>query len=224
MHPNAAPEPLAHLRRAHSAPSLLLCLGPPKNFPASARGSTSSATTTVGRVCRRTKPHAFVYFITIRNGSDRMVTLLGRKWVVEHCDGTQLVIEGDKIVGETPRLAPGEHFSYNSYHVTGLDAVAHGCFHGVDEFGHKVHVRLAPFAMQVPKTGEWSACCREIPVATPARRSSPSEGGSVSEWKILVSADRSRTRSSPEVTETVGCDPECPRSRSVAPCLNLRCA
>jgi ApaG protein len=100
------------------------------------------------------QPHAFVYFITIRNGSDRMVTLLGRKWVVEHCDGTQLVIEGDKIVGETPRLAPGEHFSYNSYHVTGLDAVAHGCFHGVDEFGHKVHVLLAPFAMQVPKTEE----------------------------------------------------------------------
>ena len=54
------------------------------------------------------QPHAFVYFVTIRNGSDRTVTLLGRKWVVEHCDGTQLVIEGDKIVGETPRLAPGE--------------------------------------------------------------------------------------------------------------------
>ena len=83
-----------------------------------------------------------------------MVTLLGRKWVVEHCDGTQLVIEGDKIVGETPRLAPGEHFSYNSYHVTGLDAVAHGCFHGVDEFGQKVHVNLAPFAMQVPDNQE----------------------------------------------------------------------
>jgi ApaG protein len=100
------------------------------------------------------KPHAFVYFITIRNGSDRTVTLLGRKWVVEHCDGTQLVIEGDKIVGETPRLAPGEHFSYNSYHVTGLDAVAHGSFHGVDEFGHRVHVLLEPFAMQVPPTPE----------------------------------------------------------------------
>ena len=95
-----------------------------------------------------------MYFITIRNGSDRTVTLLGRKWVVEHSDGTQLVIEGDKIVGETPRLAPGEHFSYNSYHVTGLDAMAHGCFHGVDEFGHKVHVLLEPFAMQVPPTPE----------------------------------------------------------------------
>ncbi len=100
------------------------------------------------------KPHAFVYFITIRNDSDRLVTLLGRKWVVEHNDGTQLVIEGDKIVGETPRLAPGEQFSYNSYHVTGVDALAHGCFHGVDEFGQKVHVNLAAFAMQVPPNAE----------------------------------------------------------------------
>ena len=65
------------------------------------------------------KPHAFVYFITIKNESDRAVTLLGRKWMILHEDGSRLVIEGDKIVGETPRLAPGEHFSYNSYHVTG---------------------------------------------------------------------------------------------------------
>ena len=58
--------------------------------------------------------------------------------------------QGDKIVGETPRLPPGEHFSYNSYHVTGVDARAAGCFHGVDEHGHKVHVLLAPFEMHVP--------------------------------------------------------------------------
>lgn len=96
------------------------------------------------------KPHAFVYFITITNGSDRTITLLGRKWVVQHDDGTRLVIEGDKIVGETPRLSPGEQFSYNSYHVTGLDAVAHGSFHGVDEHGGKIHVLLAPFALRLP--------------------------------------------------------------------------
>ncbi|ACB76461.1 Co(2+)/Mg(2+) efflux protein ApaG [Opitutus terrae] len=96
------------------------------------------------------KPHAFVYFITIRNESDRTVTLLGRKWVVTHADGSQLVIEGDKIVGETPRLAPGESFSYNSYHVTGCDAVAQGCFHGVDEHGARIHVPLPSFEMVIP--------------------------------------------------------------------------
>ena len=97
------------------------------------------------------KPHAFVYYITIRNGSDRTVTLLGRKWVIDYGDGDRQVIEGDKIVGETPRLAPGEEFSYNSHHVTGCDAHVKGGFHGVDESGAKVHVLLPPFDLIIPK-------------------------------------------------------------------------
>ena len=96
------------------------------------------------------KPHAFVYYITIRNASDRTVALLGRKWVIDYGDGTRQVIEGDKIVGETPRLAPGEEFSYNSHHVTGCNAHVRGCFHGVDESGAKVHVPLAPFDLVIP--------------------------------------------------------------------------
>lgn len=97
------------------------------------------------------KPHAFVYFVTIRNATERTVTLLGRKWVVQHADGTQVVVEGERIVGEAPRLAPGEQFSYNSYHVTGVDASALGSFHGVDDLGNRIHVILPPFAMNIPR-------------------------------------------------------------------------
>lgn len=97
------------------------------------------------------KQHVFIYFVTIKNESDRAVTLLGRKWVLLQEDGSRLVVEGDKIVGETPRLAPGEHFSYNSYHVTGCNAFAEGSFHGVDEFGNLIHVKLAPFNMVIPR-------------------------------------------------------------------------
>jgi len=106
------------------------------------------------------KPHAFVYFITIHNGSDHTVTLLGRKWVVTHADGSQLVIEGDKIVGETPRLAPGEQFSYNSYHVTAGPARSCGSFHGIDDLGRHVHVVLPPFEMKIPYglTGSGGPC------------------------------------------------------------------
>ncbi len=96
------------------------------------------------------KPHAFIYFLTIRNDSDRTVTLLGRKWVIEHADGTRLVVEGDKIVGKTPTLAPGEHFSYNSYHVGHCSARAHGSFHGVDASGAHIYVRIPAFDMIVP--------------------------------------------------------------------------
>jgi ApaG protein len=96
------------------------------------------------------RPHAFIYYLTIHNGSDRTVTLLGRKWVIENADGTQLVVEGDKIVGETPTLAPGEHFSYNSYHIGGGPARAFGSFHGLDDRGTRIFVRIPAFDMKIP--------------------------------------------------------------------------
>ena len=95
-------------------------------------------------------PHVFVYFLTIWNRSDRRVTLLGRKWIVEQADGQRRVIEGDRIVGETPELGPGEHFSYNSFHLVGERARVYGSFHGVDEHGQHVHVRIPPFVLQPP--------------------------------------------------------------------------
>jgi ApaG protein len=99
------------------------------------------------------QPHAFVYFVTIQNATEHTVTLLGRKWVITHADGSRQVIEGDKIVGETPVLAPGESFSYNSYHVAGGDVAALGSFHGVDEARRPVHVVLPPFVMRIPPAG-----------------------------------------------------------------------
>ena len=55
-------------------------------------------------------PHAFVYFLTIENGSNSTIRLLGRKWILEYQDGSTRVIEGEGIVGKTPTLAPGESF------------------------------------------------------------------------------------------------------------------
>ena len=94
--------------------------------------------------------HAFIYFITIHNLTERTVTLLGRKWILINEDGTTTVVEGDKIVGECPVLEPGGTFSYNRYHVTHISADACGSFHGIDEDGGKIHVRMEPFRLEVP--------------------------------------------------------------------------
>jgi ApaG protein len=96
------------------------------------------------------QPHAFIYFITITNLSDRKVRLLGRKWLIQNEDGTKIVIEGDKLVGETPVIEPGEDFSYNSYHVTSMNAIVRGSYHGVDQFDQKIHVNVPEFELNVP--------------------------------------------------------------------------
>lgn len=96
-------------------------------------------------------PHVFIYFITIENRSDRAVTLLGRKWIIQDAEGETLVVEGDKIVGEEPELMPGERFSYNSFHIGSCDAVAWGSFHGRDEFGEKIHCLIPRFELTIPE-------------------------------------------------------------------------
>ncbi len=95
-------------------------------------------------------PHVFIYYITIDNQSQRHVKLLGRKWIISSPNGEKLVVEGDKIVGAEPDLAPGESFSYNSFHLSATDASAIGSFHGIDEDGNLIHTRIPRFAMRVP--------------------------------------------------------------------------
>lgn len=95
-------------------------------------------------------PHAFIYFLTISNLSDRKITLKGRRWVVRTAGGGMNVIEGDGIVGKQPTLAPGESFSYNSHHAVLSNASAEGSFHGVDSDGAAIHVRIPYFEMNLP--------------------------------------------------------------------------
>jgi ApaG protein len=97
------------------------------------------------------QPHPFVYYITIRNGSDRTLTVKGRKWVVRAESGEITAVEGDGVVGCFPRLEPGEEFSYNSYHTTAGRALAEGAYLAVTEEGEAVLARIPPFQMIPPQ-------------------------------------------------------------------------
>jgi ApaG protein len=97
------------------------------------------------------RPYPFVYFITIDNQSAETVTIRGRKWVITDPTGQKIVVEGDGVVGEYPRLRPGERFSYNSYHVIGSDSLAEGSFIGLTDEGSPFVVRIPQFRMEVPK-------------------------------------------------------------------------
>ena len=97
------------------------------------------------------RPYGFVYHITIHNDSPRVVTIKGRKWVVTNAEGSKLVIEGDGVVGECPRLPPGTQFHYQSYHLLPWEsAVAEGAYLGQVEDGERVFTRIPPFKMEVP--------------------------------------------------------------------------
>jgi ApaG protein len=97
------------------------------------------------------RPHCFAYFISIRNDSEVSVTIKGRKWVVKNSRGEINAVEGDGVVGQFPVIAPGEKFSYNSYHLLDTnEAAAEGGYLGVDDLGRKVVARIPRFEMRVP--------------------------------------------------------------------------
>lgn len=99
------------------------------------------------------RPHHFAYFITIINGSDRAITVVARKWIVKQIHGETTVVEGDGVVGETPRLEPGESFSYDSFHAVGSDATVEGAYFCLDDSRKQFCVRIPLFALEIPNWG-----------------------------------------------------------------------
>ena len=57
----------------------------------------------------------FGYNIVIGNYGDVPVQLLRRHWVIIDALGRREDVEGDGVVGQTPRLEPGEAFKYQSF-------------------------------------------------------------------------------------------------------------
>lgn len=99
----------------------------------------------------RDRPHCFVYFLSIHNDSDVPVTIKGRKWVVREDDGEVTVLEGEGVVGQMPLIPPGDHFSYNSFHLMrSKSGMAEGAFLGLDDAGRSVFTRIPQFRMVVP--------------------------------------------------------------------------
>jgi ApaG protein len=55
------------------------------------------------------------YRITITNHGQRAVQLMRRHWHIADSLGPQREVDGEGVVGETPELAPGDMYSYDSF-------------------------------------------------------------------------------------------------------------
>ncbi|MBE9610726.1 Co2+/Mg2+ efflux protein ApaG [Chitinilyticum litopenaei] len=61
-----------------------------------------------------TDQYVFAYHITITNQADVPVQLLTRHWIITDMHGAVQEVRGDGVVGEQPRLQPGQSFEYTS--------------------------------------------------------------------------------------------------------------
>lgn len=59
--------------------------------------------------------HVFRYRITMTNVGETAARLRSRHWIIVDADGKREDVKGPGVVGEYPKLAPGESYSYLSY-------------------------------------------------------------------------------------------------------------
>jgi ApaG protein len=61
------------------------------------------------------RKYLFGYTIVIKNDSDKPVQLVSRSWTIIDGNGKRDEVHGPGVVGQTPRIEPGEAFKYQSY-------------------------------------------------------------------------------------------------------------
>jgi len=97
--------------------------------------------------------YVFAYTITIRNTGDRPARLMARHWVITDAHGKVQDVRGEGVVGETPRLAPGEAFRYTSAAMIATPVgVMRGEYHMVSDDGESFEADIPPFTLAVPRT------------------------------------------------------------------------
>src|SRR5512134_2416425 len=90
------------------------------------RGGVSSALTEGIRVTVRSAFRAersdpekgrwlFSYTVRIANEGDAPAQLVSRHWIITDAHGAKEEVVGDGVIGQQPRLEPGQHFEYTSF-------------------------------------------------------------------------------------------------------------
>ncbi|MFP5384350.1 MAG: Co2+/Mg2+ efflux protein ApaG [Gammaproteobacteria bacterium] len=97
------------------------------------------------------KRYVFAYHIRLHNRGSVAAKLLSRHWIITNGDQQAQEVRGDGVVGQTPRLAPGEHFEYSSGCVLATPVGAmHGSYRMLADDGTQFDAPIAPFTLAVP--------------------------------------------------------------------------
>src|SRR5262245_29851372 len=95
--------------------------------------------------------YVFAYTVAIANEGLRPAQLRTRHWVITDGRGGVEEVRGDGVVGEQPRLGPGETFQYTSGCVlTTPVGTMHGSYRMFRDDGSYFDAVIAPFSLASP--------------------------------------------------------------------------
>ena len=96
--------------------------------------------------------YVFAYHITITNEGSQPARLLTRHWVIMDGEARTQEVRGDGVVGEQPRLTPGESYEYTSGTVLDTPVGSmHGYYGMIDEAGQHFDAAIPAFTLAIPR-------------------------------------------------------------------------
>lgn len=95
--------------------------------------------------------YVFAYTVTLVNRSVHEVQLLSRYWRITDGHGQVQIVQGSGVVGEQPRIAPGQQYRYSSGSVLPTAVgVMQGHYQLVAADGYRFEAPIVPFRLSVP--------------------------------------------------------------------------
>ena len=90
----------------------------------------------------------FAYTVRIQNEGKEPAQLVSRHWIITDARGHVEHVKGPGVVGETPRLEPGEAFEYTSYcPLTTSSGSMKGSYQMVRDDGRGFDARIGVFTL-----------------------------------------------------------------------------
>ena len=95
--------------------------------------------------------YVWAYQVTIENTGGETVQLLNRHWRITDAHGRMQEIKGEGVVGEQPRLRPGELFEYTSgTPLTTPSGLMMGSYEMEGEGGQRFDIDIPAFSLDSP--------------------------------------------------------------------------
>ena len=95
--------------------------------------------------------YVWAYQVTIENTGSGTVQLINRHWRITDAQGRMQEVKGEGVVGEQPRLGPGQLFEYTSgTPLTTPSGLMMGSYEMEDERGQRFDIDIPPFSLDSP--------------------------------------------------------------------------
>ncbi|MGB8337629.1 MAG: Co2+/Mg2+ efflux protein ApaG [Burkholderiales bacterium] len=96
--------------------------------------------------------YVFAYTITITNKGNVGAQLISRHWVITDADNEVQQVRGLGVIGEQPKLKPGESYEYSSGSALGTPVgTMRGTYQMVAEDGTRFDAPIPEFTLSIPR-------------------------------------------------------------------------